>query len=133
MANTNVKPGRAPRVPKAPKALPEVVETKPETVEIEPEDVAVTPEVLEAEASEVAPEPEVTTPKQPEAPVSELTPEPKPKPERPTGTRTAVYLVQRGGKYNVYRDTKKLTPSSVGLEKARLIARGYGESNPTIQ
>lgn len=132
MANTTVKPARAPRTPRAPKAQPEVVETKPETVEIEPEDVT-TPVSPETEAPEVAPEPEVTAPEQPEASAPE--PEPEPEPEQPVapGNRTTVYLVQKGEKFNVYRDVKKLTRNLVSLEKARLIARAYGESNPTIQ
>lgn len=132
MANTTVKPARAPRTPRAPKAQPGVVETKPETVEIEPEDVTA-PVAPETEAPEAAPEPEVTAPEQPEVPAPE--PEPEPEPEQPVApsNRTTVYLVQKGEKFNVYRDVKKLTRNLVSLEKARLIARAYGESNPTIQ
>lgn len=66
--------------------------------------------------------PEVVEIEQPEE-VKEVVPE----------NRTEIHLVQKGEKYNVYRDTKKLTRKPVSLEKARLIASGYGESNPTVQ
>ena len=116
MANTTVKPARAPKTTRAPKPSPvkepEVLET-PETVE---------PEVLEP-VSEVIPEPESNG--------ESATPEPESVPETQT-TRTTIYLKKKGEKYNVYRGSKKLTRILVSLDKAKLIACGYGESNPTI-
>lgn len=126
MANTNVKAPRAPRTPRTPKAPVAPVE--------EPE-VTTTAELDEVETTPVAtPEPEVEV-----APKVEQKPEPESEPKKaekaepaPKQTCTEVYLVQRGEKYNVFRGTKKLTRNTVLLEKAKIIALGYGESNPTI-
>ena len=116
MANTTVKPARAPRTPRAPKPSPveepEVVET-PEAIE---------PEVLEP-APEVIPEPESIS--EPETSEPEIASEEQ-------KACTSIHLVKKGQKYNVYRDNKKLTRMPVTLDKAKLIACGYGESNPTI-
>ena len=114
MANTTVKPARAPRTPKAPKpsSIEEVVET-PETIE---------PEVLEP-TPEVIPGPESIS--EPETSEPEIASEEQ-------KAYTSIHLVKKGQKYNVYRDNKKLTRMLVTLDKAKLIACGYGESNPTI-
>lgn len=111
MANTTVKPARAPRTPRAP---------KPSSVE--------EPEVLETTE---AVEPEVTPVSETESVTKPETPELKTVLEEQKAC-TSIHLVKKGQKYNVYRDSKKLTRMPVTLDKAKLIACGYGESNPTI-
>lgn len=117
MANTTVKPARAPRTARAPKPSP--VE-EPEVLETTG---VVEPEVLE-------PAPDVIL--EPESNEESATPEPESVPETQT-TRTTIYLKKKGEKYNVYRGSKKLTRILVNLDKAKLIACGYGESNPTVE
>ena len=127
MANTTVRQTRQPRTPKTQKPAPETVEPEVQA----PETLASIPGIP-GEAAQTVPtsEPETTAPATPE-----LKPEPEPKvaPKPVAGTCTDIYLVQKGEKYHVYRGIKRLTRNLVTLEKARLIAAGYGENNPTIK
>lgn len=127
MANTNVKQTRAPKAPRQPKATNPVVE-EPEVQVPELEDntvpeaipETVNPETESVKQPEVQPEPEVKTP------------EPKVELKNGPEIRTDIYLVQKGEKYYIYRGTKRLSRILVTLEKAKLIAAGYGENKPTI-
>lgn len=130
MANTNVKAARTPRQPRQPKVEAPVVEPEVkdvvETPEIAPEETEVQTPTTEVENTpEVLPDPEPTPEPEPE-PVKKVA---EPKNE---ARCTEIHLVQKGEKYNVFRGTKRLTRSLVTLDKAKLIALGYGESNPTV-
>lgn len=129
MANTNVKAARTPRQPRQPKVEAPVAEPEVkgvvETPEIAPEETEVqTPTVEVENTPEVFPDPEPTPEPEPVKKVAE--------PKNEAGC-TEIYLVQKGEKYSVYRGAKRLTRILVSLEKAKLIAAGYGEDNPTIR
>lgn len=115
MANTNVKQTKTSRQPRQTRESAPVVEEPKQGVVSEPVEEEI--EVLE---------PKVEKPEEPKAPEPKVKVEPKPE------TCTNIHLIQKGEKYSVYRGTKKLTRALVSLEKARLIAAGYGENNPTI-
>ena len=118
MANTDVtaRKQRVPRTPKPKAEEPEVNENVLEEVQ--------TPEVL--------PENQPVEEAGVENPEEINSPEPE-NPEPGNCVQTDVYLLRKGEKYLVFKDNKRLSRNPVCLEKAKIIAAGYGESNPTIK
>ena len=122
MANTDVtvKRQRVPRTPKPKVEEPEINETVLEKEQ--------TPEVL----SENQPVEEVFV-GIPEEINVEKSSEPEIEELNTSVSQTEIYLLRKGEKYLVFKDNKRLSRNPVCLEKAKLIAAGYGESNPTIK
>lgn len=115
MANTDVTTKQ--RKPRAPRAV------APKTEELEGQVPEISTE--EIEQVTVSQEPEVPTDLEENLEVSQ-------EPEV-AQTATEVYLVPKGEKFLVYKNGKRLSRNPVRLEKAELIAAGYGESNPSIR
>lgn len=121
MTNTDVTP-RKQRVPRTPK--PKVEEPKiTENVLEEVQTPEVLPESQPDQENGVGKPEEVSVEKSPEPKIEKLD----------KTVQTEIYLLKKGEKYLVFKDGKRLSRNPVCLEKAKLIATGYGESSPSIR